>query len=312
MRLSGPAVGVGPEAVVVQVLTNSADVTSEKYRAEIASAYEQLALQAASAVTSEEVERAIAQLRCGSQYHSRLPTHAKSRQVRSRAFRFPYHEPGEAVRWGRLCGRCAQEQGEATAWLLRNLAGEWAKHDIAKGLKEKGIYDPETIAVSASPLPEPPADVELPSVSEILKLEGDAAQGKAAAARCIPCHKIDGNGTDYGPNLKGWGATQTLEAIVRAIAEPSAEIALGYKGTEVVLNEGGGVIHGIAFNNNDHDRKNPPPLVIQSAGGVTQLAPKDRIEKKRAFKQSLIYAPATLQLKAQDIADIAAWLKRYR
>jgi len=54
------------------------------------------------------------------------------------------------------------------------------------------------------------------------------------------------------------------------------------------------------------------PLVIQSTGGLTQLIPKDRIEKKREFDRSLMYDPATLGLTAQDIADIAAWLQTYR
>ena len=63
-------------------------------------------------------------------------------------------------------------KGEAFAWLLRNLAGEWGKHDIGAGLKEKGIYDPEAIKVSASPVPVPPANSKLPPVSDILELKG--------------------------------------------------------------------------------------------------------------------------------------------
>jgi len=54
------------------------------------------------------------------------------------------------------------------------------------------------------------------------------------------------------------------------------------------------------------------PLVIQSAGGLTQLIPKDRIQKKKEFDRSLMYDPASLGLSAQDIADIAAWLQIYR
>jgi putative membrane-bound dehydrogenase-like protein len=202
-------------------------------------------------------------------------------------------------------------KGEATAWLLRNLAGEWAKYDIAKGLKEKGIYDPESITISASPVPVPPAHTKLPPVAEILKLEGGATRGKAAAARCVICHQIDEIGADYGPNLKGWGATQTRETIVRAIAEPSAGIAHGYMGTEVVLKDGG-IIHGIAFNNSDPWIKGALPLVIQSAGGLTQLVPKERIKARKDFKRSLMYDPVTLGLTAQDIADLAAWLQGYR
>ncbi|MDA0811597.1 MAG: c-type cytochrome, partial [Verrucomicrobia bacterium] len=202
-------------------------------------------------------------------------------------------------------------RGDATAWLLRNLSGEWAKYDIGKALKEKGIYDPATITVTASPVPAPPANAKLPPMADILKLEGDAARGKVAAARCIMCHQIDGNGADYGPGLKGWAQNQSREAIVRAIAEPSAEIALGYNGTEVLLKDGS-VIHGIAFNNSDLALDVALPLVIQSTGGVTQLIPKYRIEKKNEFDRSLMYDPATLELNAQDIADIASWLQTYR
>jgi putative heme-binding domain-containing protein len=202
-------------------------------------------------------------------------------------------------------------KGDATAWLLRNLAGEWAKYDLAEGLKKTGIYDPESITVNPSPLPEIPDGANRPDVVGILKLRGDPARGKVAAARCLICHQIDGNGAEYGPDLKGWAATQTRETLVRAIAEPSAEIALGYKGTEVLLKDGG-VIHGIAFNNNDHNWDKAPPLVIQSAGGVTQLVPKERIEKKRELNRSLMYDPASLGLNAQDIADLVAWLQTYR
>jgi putative heme-binding domain-containing protein len=200
-------------------------------------------------------------------------------------------------------------KGEATAWLLRNAAGEWARYDLHKGLKERGIYDPESVVISAAPVPAPPD--RAPAVEEILKLKGDPSHGRTAAARCILCHQVDGNGNDYGPNLRGWARTQEREVIIRAIANPSAEIAHGYKGTEIVL-KNGDLIHGIAFNNSDLSRDDSPPVVIQSVGGVTQLIPKDRIEDRRDFKRSLMYDPVTLGLKAQDIADLAAWLRTYR
>ena len=203
-------------------------------------------------------------------------------------------------------------KGEAIAWLLRNLAGEWAKHDIAKGLKEKGIYDPESVLVSPSPVPVPPANTKQPTVDQVLQLEGDAARGRlTATTRCVLCHQLNGTGVDYGPDLKGWAATQEREAVIRAIVEPSAGIAHGYMGTEVLLKDGG-IIHGISFNNSELWMKDALPLVVQSAGGLTQLIPKDRIEKQNTFKRSLMYDPSTLGLTAQDIADIAAWLQSYR
>ena len=202
-------------------------------------------------------------------------------------------------------------KGQAIAWLLRNAAGEWAKHGISEGLKEKGIYDPDSITIVPAPIPVPPEGASSPKIDEILKLKGDPLKGKNTALRCILSHQIDGNGPDYGPNLKGWAKTQTLEGIVRAIAEPSAGIALGYKGTEILLKDGG-TIHGITFNNSDSWIKNAPPLIIQSAGGITQFIPNKRIDKKRDLNRSLMYDPVMLGLNAQDIADIAAWLQNYR
>ena len=200
-------------------------------------------------------------------------------------------------------------EGEATAWLMRNVAGEWSKYNLREALREKKIYDPESLVISAStvPLPATPA----PDIDEILKLPGDPARGKLAAAKCILCHKIDDNGVDYGPNLQGWARNQEKEVIIRAIANPSAEIALGYGGTEVVLKNGERV-HGIAFNNSELGRDDSPPVVIQSTGGQTQLIPREQIEKRQGFKRSLMYDPGTLGLTNQDIADLAAWLRTYR
>ena len=63
----------------------------------------------------------------------------------------------------------------------------------------------------------------------------DAAKGAALAQRCIMCHQLNGNGPAYGPELKGWAARQSREALVRAIVNPSADIALGYEGVTLKL-----------------------------------------------------------------------------
>ena len=212
-----------------------------------------------------------------------------------------------------IASKPSQLKGQAVAWLLRNAAGEWAKHGVNEGLKEKGIYNPDSITIVPSPIPATPANANKPApkVQDILKLEGNPLKGQTTALRCIICHQIDGKGVDYGPNLKGWASNQSLEATIRAIAEPSAGIALGYNGTEVILKDGG-IIHGITFNNSDSYIKNAPPLIIQSAGGVTQFIPSQRIDKKRSLNRSLMYDPVFLGISAQDIADIASWLRTYK
>ena len=38
-----------------------------------------------------------------------------------------------------IASKPSQVKGQAVAWLLRNAAGEWAKHGVNKRLKEKGV-----------------------------------------------------------------------------------------------------------------------------------------------------------------------------
>ncbi len=101
------------------------------------------------------------------------------------------------------------------------------------------------------------------------------------------------------------------EVIARALAQPSVEIALACKGTEVVLKDGG-VIHGITFNNSNRGGRGALPLPVQPAGEVTQLISPERIEKTRGLKRSLMYDPTTPGPSAQDIADLAARLQESR
>ena len=42
-------------------------------------------------------------------------------------------------------------------------------------------------------------------------------------------------GVEFGPTLAGWGSGQDRETILKAIMEPSADLAHGYEGTELVV-----------------------------------------------------------------------------
>ncbi|GAB5521451.1 MAG: hypothetical protein RhofKO_37020 [Rhodothermales bacterium] len=71
---------------------------------------------------------------------------------------------------------------------------------------------------------------------------GDAARGRivfeSAAARCMMCHRVDGWGSIYGPDLSNVGGSKTRALLVSAILEPSAEIAPEWQGWYVVDQEG--------------------------------------------------------------------------
>src|SRR4051812_21662197 len=69
-----------------------------------------------------------------------------------------------------------------------------------------------------------------------LQAEADATRGRelfadAGRTLCATCHTIDGTGSKVGPDLSGIGDKLQKDALIRAILEPSAEIAVGYSNT---------------------------------------------------------------------------------
>jgi putative membrane-bound dehydrogenase-like protein len=190
----------------------------------------------------------------------------------------------------------------ADAWLLIRATDEWEEFGGREVLKEQGIYDPDKVVIQEVKVPEPPKNSTLPPVGTIAQLKGDAANGKVISTRCVMCHTIQGQGVDYGPNLDGWVANQGLEAFLTAVTNPSESIALGFEGERVPLVDGREV-QGILISAAD-------PLTVRSTGGMTQMIPRTLLNKRTLpLNRSLMLSADQLGLTAQDLADLAAYLK---
>lgn len=193
----------------------------------------------------------------------------------------------------------------ATSWLLTRATDEWESFGGLKALKDEGLYDPDSVVVEEVKLPVPPPRSTLPDVSSIMKLEGNADRGKNIATRCTICHRIGDQGVDYGPDLKGWAANQGTEAFLRAVIDPSESIALGFEGERVPL-IGGKEVQGILLSASD-------PITVRSTGGLTQMIPRRMLDKRTApLRRSLMMSAQELGLTAQDLADLAAFMKSYQ
>ena len=169
-------------------------------------------------------------------------------------------------------------------------------------MKTRGIYDPGKVVLQEVLIPEPDeAQKAALAVESVLALTGDAERGKTTAARCVMCHEIGGTGVPFGPALDGWGRGQTLEVIVRSIVDPGADISHGFDGTELVTKDGK-TIHGLLIQDGN-------PAIITSMGGITQMIPKSQIQSKKKLSRSMMLSAAQLALTAQDVADLAAYLK---
>jgi putative membrane-bound dehydrogenase-like protein len=193
-------------------------------------------------------------------------------------------------------------QANAMWWLFNRKGNDWAEYGLAETMKQRGLYDPDKVQISAVVMPEPPpGPSKLPSVAELLKLKGSVTRGKAAVTVCYTCHQIGSQGTDFGPDLTMFGKTQTRETILNSMINPSAEISHGYDGSEVVTKDDL-VIHGMVLSSSD-------PLIIKSMAGQVQTVPRSRVKSVRRLNRSLMFSADMLGLTPETLADIAAYLQ---
>ena len=123
----------------------------------------------------------------------------------------------------------------------------------------------------------------------------------ATATACLMCHRIGDKGVDYAPDLSGFASRQTRDVVITAIVNPSNDIAHGYEGTELVLTDGR-KIHGMLLSGGN-------PLIVQSTGGIAQMIPAKLVKERKRLGRSLMLSADQLGLNAQQVADIASYLK---
>ncbi len=192
-------------------------------------------------------------------------------------------------------------KNDAFWWLLNRQGNLWQDYGLPDALKEKGLYDPETIVLTSVVAPEPPAEPSKLKGADIAQLAGDPKRGEAAIVACYTCHRIGNQGVELGPDLTMFGKTQTREVIINAIVDPSAEIAHGYDATHLVT-KNDLVIDGIVLTKED-------PVLIKSMGGQTQAVPRAKVKRMTPLGRSLMFSADMLGLTPQMLADIVAYLQ---
>ncbi len=191
-------------------------------------------------------------------------------------------------------------KAEALWWLLNRKDSAWKDFGVNAALKARGIYDPDNVELTEATIPVP--DAPKFTAADVLKLTGDVKRGgEKFASICSSCHRVGDTGAEYAPNLTGWAKRQTTEVLFNSVINPSADIASGFSGAELKTKDGL-TIQGVVLSEGD-------PIIVQSAGGLTQMVPKKRIESRKGMSRSLMMSADQLGLTAQDLADLAAWLR---
>ena len=150
-----------------------------------------------------------------------------------------------------------------------------------------------------------PTNVSEPAA--IAKLKGDSAKGRALAGKCYLCHKIEGAGVPFGPDLTHWGRQRTAEEIIKEIVFPDAKLAHGFeKPVRLTSGRTGKVAEGFQTNYSWHAGS----LKLKVMGGQTRKILFRRAGAKvQNLKESWMPSASEMGLTDQDLADLASFLQ---
>ncbi len=145
--------------------------------------------------------------------------------------------------------------------------------------------------------------------SEILALQGDPARGKQVFLRsdtaCATCHRLEGQGREFGPDLGAIGARYSAAQIVEQILEPSKSIHPDFL-TYRVETRDGNVRTGFVA------EKTATEVVLREAADKTTRLRADDVARLAPASLSAMPERLLSGLTAQEAADLVAYLRSLR
>ena len=148
----------------------------------------------------------------------------------------------------------------------------------------------------------------LPSIPELLELEGDPVRGRrvfqSQEALCSTCHTFDGLGRNIGPDLTAIGTKYGRAELMDSILNPSAGIAFGYESWLFdVVDEG--FLTGFVLADGED-------VVLKDSTGVRHVIASEDVRVRQQQTVSLMPEGVALGLGAQGLVDLAAFLLEER
>lgn len=162
-------------------------------------------------------------------------------------------------------------------------------------------------AAKTLPVPKAAGAENFPPVADLVKQKGEAKAGADifTKATCATCHRVKGQGIDFGPDLSQIGAKLSKEGLFESILYPSAAISHGFHGITVTKKDGTALI-GYATGETDL------ALQLRLPGGADQSVPKNEIARRDDLPQSLMPPGLAAVAGAQGLVDLVAWLQTLR
>ena len=146
------------------------------------------------------------------------------------------------------------------------------------------------------------AETRNKAMGELAKLKGNAGKGREVFVRsCTACHKVgNGEGQEYGPNLREVGKRLTRPKLVESIIDPNAEVEAKYASTRVVTLGGKTVVGLLVSESKDQ-------LVIFD-GKDKQVIKADDVDTRTTLKQSSMPEGQAGAMSPAEFVDLIEYL----
>lgn len=131
---------------------------------------------------------------------------------------------------------------------------------------------------------------------------GDPVAGRATfQATCMICHQVKGEGMQIGPDLSGIGA-MGVQAILRNILDPNAQLESGYYRHDVTLTDGSLVSGFLVEETRDS-------ITVRPIGADPKVIPLGSVTSHTVSKRSLMPEGLIEGFSAKQVADLFSYLQ---
>ena len=162
-------------------------------------------------------------------------------------------------------------------------------------------------AAQLLPVPKAPGAESFPSLSELVAQKGAPEKGAElfGKATCQTCHRVRGEGIDFGPDLSEIGNKLSREGLFEAILYPNAAISHGFHGLSITKTDGTSLV---GYSTGETDET----IQLRLPGGVDQEIPRKEIKTREELEQSLMPPGLGGVIGAEGLVDLVTWLETLR
>ena len=178
---------------------------------------------------------------------------------------------------------------------------------------EAGLMDTQqTLERLALEAPEPPDEAtlkklesKLPQYLEALNGNTNIEKGRELfTEHCTACHQAGGQGNMVGPNLDS-EFQRAPETIVRDILFPNETITEGFETIQLEMRRGADV-QGLMAS------ESPTSVTLRFPGGQELTFLRNRIDRVRSHKVSIMPAQFGDMLSPTEVANIVTFIRQHR